>query len=48
MRPSSRGGSESSVKNAASAASPSTRYSMHELTVSFSSNQVIRRLDTLR
>ena len=36
------------VKKAASAASPRTRYSMQELTVSFSSSHAIFRLGTLR
>src|SRR5690606_26896428 len=45
---SSSGGTDSSVKNAASAARPRMRYSMHELTVSLSSSQAVLRLDTLR
>ncbi|CAM5264796.1 hypothetical protein SGRI78S_07346 [Streptomyces griseus subsp. griseus] len=46
--PRSSGGSERRVKNAASAASPRMRYSMHELTVSLSKCHAIRRLETLR
>ena len=48
MRLSSSGGTDSSVKNAASAARPRMRYSMQELTVSFSSSQAVRRLETFR
>ena len=48
MRLSSSGGTDSSVKNAASAASPRMRYSMHELTVSFSSSQAVLPFETFR
>ncbi len=48
MRPRSSGGRDSSVKNAASAARPRIRYSMHELTVSLRSSQTIFRFETLR
>jgi hypothetical protein len=36
------------VNNAASAASPRIRYSMQELTVSFSNSQAVLRLETFR
>src|SRR5690606_12451227 len=45
---SSSGGTDNSVKNAASAARSRLRYSMHELTVSLSSSQAVLRLDTFR
>ncbi|GGY03433.1 hypothetical protein GCM10010358_66450 [Streptomyces minutiscleroticus] len=45
---SSRGGTDSRVKKAASAARPRIRYSMHELTVSFSSSQAVLRFETFR
>ncbi len=45
---SSSGGTDTSVKNAASAARPRMRYSMQELTVSFSSSQAVLRLETFR
>ncbi|MFE7037298.1 hypothetical protein ACFU9Y_44130 [Streptomyces sp. NPDC057621] len=45
---SSSGGTDSRVKNAASAASPRIRYSMHEFTVSLSSSQAVLRLETFR
>ncbi len=45
---SSSGGTDSSVKKAASAARPRIRYSMHELTVSLSNSQAVLRLETSR
>lgn len=42
------GGTDRSVKKAASAASPRIRYSMHELTVSLISSQAVLRLETFR
>lgn len=48
MRDRSSGGTDRRVKNAASAASPRMRYSMHELTVSLSSSQAVLRFETLR